>query len=240
MTAGVVSNTGDGGGSGLGATAVSTSISTALSTAESSVTSEQVSQSTSLSSELSQIVSLSTSLSNASTSLSAVSSTINSLSTAVSSSISTALSTATSEVTSLSTAVGGASRLVLLGKLTGADFNSVNDQAIALTQPGSGAYVISAILITNVSTSLTTAKGTFYAATGKTNIIPPGGATTTPYTGLVAVTDGAVIAGFYINSPTTSLHFSRFTSNTTIYLSLTTAQGGAATADIYVFGYDLS
>ena len=131
-------------------------------------------------------------------------------------------------------------RLVLLGKLLSADFNSIADQAIALTQPGSGAYLIQSIVATNASTSLTTAKGTFYAGAGKTNNITAG-TTTSVFTGLVAATDTSAL-GIVPSASAMSAaeHFSRYTANTTIYLSLTTAQGGAATADIYVFGYDLT
>lgn len=130
----------------------------------------------------------------------------------------------------------GSSRFVLLGTLTGANFNSTADQAISLTAP-SALYVITQILVTNTSTSLTTAKGTFYAGASKTNAIF--GATTSSFTALTA--SGSVSM---VNSAATTFGGAfanaRFTAGTTIYLSLTTAQGATATADVYVFGINLA
>lgn len=134
-------------------------------------------------------------------------------------------------------------RARLLGKLTGADFNSSADQALALTQPGTGPYAIAFALITNPSVSLTTAKGTFYAAAAKTNVIFGTAGATSPFTALAATTDTVFVGAppAQTGSGATAVnHFSRLTGNTTIYLSLTTPQGAPATADIYVFGYDLS
>lgn len=145
-------------------------------------------------------------------------------------------------ITAMSNGSGGSSKVSICGRLTGADFNSTADQAIALTAPGAGAYIIRAIWATNPSISMTTAKGSLYAATSKASVIPGTTGVGMVWTSLVAATD---LVGFLAGtaappSSTTTMHFSRFTSNTTIYLSLTTPQGAAATADIYVECLDLS
>lgn len=98
--------------------------------------------------------------------------------------------------------------------------NSTSDQAIAISpQPA----IISAIVFTNPSTALTTAVGGIYGAAGKTGFQYVAAAQT--YAGLVNPTDVLYLSGS-INLLNAS----------TIFLSLTVPQGGAATADIYVIG----
>lgn len=121
---------------------------------------------------------------------------------------------------------------VLGGVLKGANFNTTADQPITITSPSTN-WVVSFFYVVNPSTSLTTAAGGFYTAASK------GGAQVLP--------SSTVYAALTSNSGTnTSGSMGRFTPNTgsgngvwetgsTIYFSLTTAQGSAATADIYVF-----
>lgn len=112
------------------------------------------------------------------------------------------------------------------GSLIGADFNSTSDQAILLRSP-TPKFLIFRHYVINPSTSLTTAQGSLYLATGKNGLI---NATTTPYTtAQVSTIDTAN------NASGTAVSNNILTDNTTIYFSLTTAQGAAATADIYVF-----
>lgn len=112
----------------------------------------------------------------------------------------------------------------LLGKLIGANMNVTTDQAIPITRIGTQKYLITKIVVTNASTSLTNADGGIYTATSKggTAIV----AAAQVYTALTAAT--------------VALNLTLAVNNTytldNIYLSLTGAQGGAATADIYVFG----
>ena len=136
--------------------------------------------------------------------------------------------------------LGGASpakagRSLLLGKLASANFNSTSDQAIALT--GTGGYVVSSIIVTNCSTSITTAQGAFYAAASKSSPLF-NTATTTPFTFLTTATAAATFGGGTTTGATSA--GSTYTGLANAYLSLTTPQGGAATCDIYVMGEDLS
>lgn len=138
--------------------------------------------------------------------------------------------------------IGGLGYDFLAGSLIGANFNSTADQAISLTGPASN-WIVSRIIVDNCSASLTTAKGTFYAAASKTtNIVGSTSGTTTwagitnsnavwiyQPSGLNVADAGALFHGVYYT-----------TASQTIYLSLTTAQGSAATCDVYVIGTRLS
>jgi len=118
---------------------------------------------------------------------------------------------------------------ILLGTLIGANMNSTADQIITkFSNPSK--YIIRRIVVANASISLTTAAGGVYTAASK---------------GGVAV----VAAAQAYSSLTTSALFLDLTLSTSgsasttvkssipnLYLSLTTAQGAAATADVYVYG----
>lgn len=112
----------------------------------------------------------------------------------------------------------------LLGKLIGANFNVTTDQAIPITRIGSQKYLITKIFVTNASTSLTNADGGIYTATSKggTAIV----AAAQVYTALTSATVGLDLTLAVNNTYTLD----------NLYFSLTGTQGGAATADIYVFG----
>lgn len=112
----------------------------------------------------------------------------------------------------------------LLGKLIGANMNVTTDQAIPITRIGTQKYLITKIFVTNASTSLTNADGGIYTTTSKggTAIV----AAAQVYTALTAATVGLDLTLAVNNTYTLD----------NLYLSLTGAQGGAATADIYVFG----
>lgn len=116
---------------------------------------------------------------------------------------------------------------VLLGSLIGADMNVTTDQAIPITRIGSKRYQITRITVTNASTSLTAADGGIYTAVSKggTAIV----AAAQVYTALTAAT--------------VALDLTLAVNNTyvldNLYLSLTGTQGGAATADVRVYGYIL-
>jgi len=112
----------------------------------------------------------------------------------------------------------------LLGSLKGANFNVTTDQPISML---AGKYVIRRIVVTNASISLTTAAGGFYtaAAKGGTAIV----AAAQIYTALTT-------AGKYLDLTLEAVVATdNFTTNP-VYLSLTTGQGAAATADVYVYG----
>jgi hypothetical protein len=112
----------------------------------------------------------------------------------------------------------------LIGKLIGANMNVTTDQAIPITRIGSQKYIITKIVVTNASTSLTAADGGIYTAVSKggTAIV----AAAQVYTALTSATVALDLTLAVNNTYTLS----------NLYLSLTGTQGGAATADIYVFG----
>lgn len=116
-------------------------------------------------------------------------------------------------------------RDIVLGVLTSANFNSTADQSI--TMPASANYIIRRVVVTNASTSLTTAAGGVYTAASKGGtVLVPAIQGYTFLTGSTRTIDTALASG--------SSDFKR--TEGTIYLSLTTPQGGAATADVYVIG----
>lgn len=112
----------------------------------------------------------------------------------------------------------------LIGTKLSANMNVITDQAIPITRIGSQKYLITKIVVTNASISLTTAAGGVYQTTSK------GG------TAIVANSQ----AYSALSASTTALNLTLAINRTytldNIYFSLTTAQGAAATADIYVFG----
>ena len=114
--------------------------------------------------------------------------------------------------------------IMILGRLLTANLNSTADQAIAM---GSASYMVTQIVATNVSAdlSLSVAAGGIYTAAAK------GGSA------IVAASQvyTALTAGTVVMPLTVALTTTRFTATTT-YLSLTTAHGSAATADVYVLG----
>lgn len=118
---------------------------------------------------------------------------------------------------------------VLLGTLTGANMNATTDQAITINKQNiTSRYVITKIIVTNASISLTTAAGGIYPAASK------GG------TAIVAAAQAysALTSANHVLNATLAVNLS-YTLDT-IYLSLTTAQGAAATADVRVYGYFLN
>lgn len=117
----------------------------------------------------------------------------------------------------------------VLFSLIGADMGVTTDQAL-VKEFDFAAFVIDKILVTNASTSLTTAVGGVYGAPSKAAPILVSAAQT--YAALTA-TDSV------LNPSLTSAALKRMTG-AAIYLSLTTAQGTPATADIYIMGTALS
>lgn len=115
----------------------------------------------------------------------------------------------------------------LLGLLRGANFNSVLDQAIAIQD--STKYRLTKITIGNASTSLTTAVGGIYDSPNKAADVIVAAAQ-----GYAALTSASQLMDAVLTSYT-----GQASSEATLYLSLTTAQGAPATADIFVYGRDL-
>lgn len=116
----------------------------------------------------------------------------------------------------------------LLWMLKGANMNSTADQG--LSQVGSFAsFIIDKIVVTNASTSLTTAAGGIYGAASKA----------APIIVAAAQVYSSLTTSTKILNPTLAAAAQEVLSTQVAYLSLTTAQGSAATADIYVIGFVL-
>lgn len=118
---------------------------------------------------------------------------------------------------------------ILLGSKIAADFNSTSDQIITIFSNPSK-YIVRRIVVTNASTSLTTAAGGVYTAASKggTAIV----AASQVYTSLTASTLFLDLTLSATGNASTTVK----SSIPNLYLSLTTAQGAAATADVYVYG----
>lgn len=114
----------------------------------------------------------------------------------------------------------------VLFQLIGADMNVLTDQPFVQYQPFS-TYLLEDIICTNASVDLTAADGGIYTAASKggTAIV----ANTQVYTALTAA-----------NKVLALTIAARESNALDLYLSLTGAQGAAATADFYVLGTPLS
>lgn len=117
----------------------------------------------------------------------------------------------------------------IIGSLIGANMNVTTDNIIPIATQAD-LYVIERIVVTNASISLTTAAGGVYtaAAKGGTAIVAAGQV----YSALTAATK--FVALTLQNSALTDVFDAATQAN--LYLSLTTGQGAAATADVYVYG----
>lgn len=123
----------------------------------------------------------------------------------------------------------------VLASFRNADFNDTGDQPIPLPS-NITALQLTAILITNATLSLTTATGGFYPQASKagTAIVAAGQA----YSSL---TTSAKLLSATLAAAVATTRYSRDNlPDWAIYLSLTTARGAAANADVYLVGIDLS
>lgn len=118
-----------------------------------------------------------------------------------------------------------------LAQLLGANLNTTNDQPIAIPTTITK-FQLTRIVVTNASLSLTTAAGGFYPqpAKGGTALV----ANTQVYSSLTAAS-ALLNPTLTTYANTTALTASILTAFS-IYFALTTAQGAACTADIYLFG----
>jgi hypothetical protein len=118
---------------------------------------------------------------------------------------------------------------ILLGKLIAANMNVTTDQQITMFSNPSK-FVLRRIVVTNASTSLSTAAGGIYTAVSKggTAVVAASQAYST-------LTTSALFLDLTLNTAGNA-NITVKSSVPNLYLSLTTAQGGAATADVYVYG----
>jgi hypothetical protein len=117
--------------------------------------------------------------------------------------------------------------LTLLWVLTGANMNSTADQAFTKVIPFT-AWRMHQWRTLNASTSLTTCQGSIYDTAAKGGIIYS--TATQVFTSATNAISGQLIG------PTVATGLQRSATGN-LFLSLTTIQGGAATADHYVYGY---
>lgn len=119
----------------------------------------------------------------------------------------------------------------MIAKLVGVNLNSTADQAMVMF--GAVKYIIRRIIATNVSTdiSLGLAAGGIYTGAGKTGTTVVG--VSQVYTGLTGSTK-------FVDLTLAAAVTTDVVTATTLFFSLTTANGSAATADIYVFGETLT
>jgi len=127
----------------------------------------------------------------------------------------------------------------VLGYLN-ASFNDTNDQPIPIPINIS-VFCLTRIIVTNASTSLSTAAGGFYSGASKT-----GSTIVAAAQGYTALTAAAKLMNPTLASDGSGTRWSAAnltaldTEYWQLFLSLTTGQGSAATADVYLVGIDLS
>lgn len=122
----------------------------------------------------------------------------------------------------------------VVAKLIGANMNVTTDQALPIqlvddvVVTDASNFMVHGIVVTNASISLTTAAGGIYTAASKAGSAIVAAAQV--YSALTASSKwvALTLAGTALTDV--------FSDATTLYLSLTTAQGAAATADVYVYG----
>jgi hypothetical protein len=114
----------------------------------------------------------------------------------------------------------------LLAVVTGVNVNATGDQAV-LQIINSTNYSVSNVVFTNGSISLTTAAAGLFTAPSA------GGTGVVANAALSALTGPTVVSQRTVASTATQ-------SGQNLYLNVGTAQGAAATMDVYVYGYDFS
>lgn len=115
--------------------------------------------------------------------------------------------------------------LRLIASAQGVNLNQVGDTVAPILAAGS--VSVQSVIVANASISLTTAQLAVYTGAGATG---------------TAVKSAYALSG---NNTTTAVVVTAATSTaaisgTPLYIRCTTAQGAAATADVFIYGYDLS
>ena len=116
--------------------------------------------------------------------------------------------------------------LRLLASAQGVNLNQVGD-TVANVLSDSGNYSVQSIIVANASTNLTTAQLAVYTGAG---------ATGTAIKSAYALTGNSTSAKVVVTAATST----DAVSGTPLYIRCTTAQGAAATADVFIYGYDLT
>ena len=116
--------------------------------------------------------------------------------------------------------------LRLLASAQGVNLNQVGD-TVAQILNNSGRYSVQSVIVTNASVDLTTAQLAVYTGAG---------ATGTAIKSAYALTGNSTAAKTVVTAATSTDDV----SGTPLYIRCTTAQGAAATADVFIYGYDLT
>jgi hypothetical protein len=116
--------------------------------------------------------------------------------------------------------------LRLLGVARGVNVNATGDQAV-IPIFNATTYSVSNVIFTNASTSLTTALAGLFNAPGA------GGTAIVANAALSALTGSTVVSQRTVASTAAQ-------TGDYLYLNVGTAQGAAATMDVYIYGYDFS
>jgi hypothetical protein len=116
--------------------------------------------------------------------------------------------------------------LRLLASAQGVNLNQVGD-TVAQILNNSGRYSVQSVIVTNASVDLTTAQLAVYTGAG---------ATGTAIKSAYALTGNSTAAKTVVTAATST----DAVSGTPLYIRCTTAQGAAATADVFIYGYDLT
>ena len=122
--------------------------------------------------------------------------------------------------------LGSNQAIRLLAVFQGVNVNGTGDQAVLPIQNTTN-YSVSNVVFTNASISLTTAAAGLFTASAA------GGTGIVANAALSALTGPTVVSQRTVASTATQ-------SAQNLYLNVGTAQGAAATMDIYVYGYDFS
>jgi hypothetical protein len=113
----------------------------------------------------------------------------------------------------------------VLASFQGVNVNATGDTVLPIVNTNT--YSVSNVIFTNASTSLTTAAAGVFTA-------PSAGGT-----GIVANAALSALTGSTVVSQRTVASTALQTGGN-LYVNVGTAQGAAATMDVYVYGYDLS
>lgn len=120
---------------------------------------------------------------------------------------------------------------MLIGKLIGANLAITTDQAIALT--GAGTFTPFYAFLTNASTTPVLAAGAIYSGASKSNAIF--GAPSETFTVLTSALQTRPLPN-ETSTAGAALAMPSYAGSGTIYLSLSTANALACTADVYIYG----
>lgn len=115
--------------------------------------------------------------------------------------------------------------LRLLASAQGVNLNAVADTVAPVLD--SGRYSVQSVIVTNASVDLTTAQLAVYSGAG---------ATGTAVKSAYALTGNSTPAKTVVTAATSTDAL----TGTPLYIRCTTAQGAAATADVFIYGYDLT